>query len=76
MASVPLSNPGSNIVTDHMREARQKGMSRNMATAGTYYWFYQKTRLSLLSTDKSAVCLWILEATYEEWKAGNGKLIK
>jgi hypothetical protein len=44
MASVPLSNPGSNIVTDHMREARQKGMSRNMATAGTYYWFYQKVR--------------------------------
>ena len=38
--------------------------------------FYQKTRLSLLSTDKAAVCLWILEATYEEWKAGNGKLIK
>lgn len=38
--------------------------------------FYQKTRLSLLSTDKSAVCLWILEATYEELKAGNGKLIK
>lgn len=44
MASVPLSNPGSNIVSDHMREARQHGMSRNMATAWTYYWFYQKVR--------------------------------
>ena len=33
--------------------------------------FYQRTRLALLSTDKGAVCLWVLEATYEEWKAGN-----
>ncbi|WP_338019648.1 hypothetical protein [Rahnella bonaserana] len=38
--------------------------------------FYQRTRLSLLSTDKGAVCLWVLEATYEEWKAGNNKLKK
>ena len=35
--------------------------------------FYQKTRISLLSTDKGAVCLWVLEATYEEWKAGKSK---
>lgn len=33
--------------------------------------FYQRTRMALLSTDKGATCLWILEATYEEWKADN-----
>ncbi|KAI3490586.1 hypothetical protein L1887_45423 [Cichorium endivia] len=27
-----------------MREARLHGMSRNMATPSTYYWFYQKVR--------------------------------
>jgi hypothetical protein len=27
-----------------MREARRQGMSRNMATPSTYYWFYQKVR--------------------------------
>lgn len=44
MASVPLSGPGSIIIYRNMREARQHGMSRNMATPGTYYWFYQKVR--------------------------------
>lgn len=44
MASVPMSGPGSNVICDNMREARQHGMSRNMATAGTYYWFYGKVR--------------------------------
>ncbi|WP_435953892.1 hypothetical protein [Dryocola sp. BD626] len=31
--------------------------------------FYHRTRMALLSTDKGALCLWVLEATYEEWKA-------
>ncbi|WKZ92212.1 polymorphic toxin type 44 domain-containing protein [Chimaeribacter arupi] len=46
MASIPLSGPvsGSKIIHNNMREACQHGMSRNMATAGTYYWFYQKVR--------------------------------
>lgn len=38
--------------------------------------FYQRTRLALLSTDKGAICLWILEATYEEWKAVNRHNVK
>lgn len=38
--------------------------------------FYQRTRLALLSTDKGAVCLWVLEATYEEWKADNARKVK
>ncbi|MEL4016774.1 hypothetical protein [Dryocola clanedunensis] len=38
--------------------------------------FYQRTRLALLETDKGATCLWILEATYEEWKADNARRIK
>lgn len=38
--------------------------------------FYQRTRLALLSTDKAAICLWILEATYEEWKADNARKVK
>ncbi|PBI79078.1 hypothetical protein A8A01_13445 [Ewingella americana] len=33
--------------------------------------FYQKTRMALLDTDAGANCLWILEASYEEWKADN-----
>ncbi len=44
MASVPLSGPGSIVVINNMREARQRGTSRNAATASTYYWFYQKVR--------------------------------
>ena len=44
MASVPLSGPGSQVVQNNMREARQHGTSKNMATASTYYWFYQKVR--------------------------------
>lgn len=44
MASVPMSGPGSNVISDNMREARRNGVSRNMATASTYYWFYQKVR--------------------------------
>lgn len=35
--------------------------------------FYQHTRLALLGTDKGATCLWILEASYEEWKADNAR---
>ncbi|WP_435929370.1 hypothetical protein [Dryocola sp. BD613] len=35
-----------------------------------------ETRLALLSTDKGATCLWILEATYEEWKADNARKAK
>jgi hypothetical protein len=38
--------------------------------------FYQQTRLALLSTDKGATCLWILEATYEEWRADNARKAK
>lgn len=38
--------------------------------------FYQRTRLALLSTDKGARCLWFLEATYEEWKAGKARHVK
>ncbi|MGS6161461.1 polymorphic toxin type 44 domain-containing protein [Enterobacter mori] len=44
MASVPLSGPGSIVIANNMREARLNGMSRNMATPSTYYWFYQKVR--------------------------------
>jgi hypothetical protein len=38
--------------------------------------YYQRTRLALLETDKGATCLWILEATYEEWKADNSRKVK
>lgn len=38
--------------------------------------YHQRTRLALLETDKGATCLWILEATYEEWKADNARRIK
>jgi hypothetical protein len=38
--------------------------------------FYQRTRLALLGTDKGATCLWILEATYEEWKADNARKVE
>ena len=44
MASVPRSGPGSIVIANNMREARLNGMSRNMATPSTYYWFYQKVR--------------------------------
>jgi len=38
--------------------------------------FYQQTRLALLNTDKGAVCLWVLEASYEEWKQDNSRKAK
>lgn len=38
--------------------------------------FYQRTRFALLSTDKGAVCLWVLEASYEEWKQDNSRKAK
>jgi len=38
--------------------------------------YYQRTRLALLETDKGATCLWILEATYEEWKVDNARKAK
>lgn len=38
--------------------------------------FYQRTRYALLNTDKGAVCLWVLEASYEEWKAENSRKAK
>lgn len=44
MASVPTPGPGSIVIANNMREAREHGMSRNMATPSTYYWFYQKVR--------------------------------
>lgn len=44
MASVPIPGPGSIVIASNMREARRQGMSRNMATPSTYYWFYQKVR--------------------------------
>ena len=44
MASVPIPGPGSIVIANNMREARNHGMSRNMATPSTYYWFYQKVR--------------------------------
>ena len=37
---------------------------------------YQQTRLALLTTDKGATCLWILEASYEEWKTDNARTNK
>jgi hypothetical protein len=37
--------------------------------------FYQRTRQALLGTDKGAICLWILEASYEEWKADNARKV-
>lgn len=36
--------------------------------------FYQQTRMALLTTDKGATCLWILEASYEEWKADTARM--
>lgn len=44
MASVPIPGPGSIVIAGNMREARRQGVSRNMATPSTYYWFYQKVR--------------------------------
>ncbi|ASV57382.1 type IV secretion protein Rhs [Lelliottia jeotgali] len=44
MAAVPTPGSGSIVIANNMRDARQHGMSRNMATASTYYWFYQKVR--------------------------------
>lgn len=44
MASVPTPGPGSVVIDNNMREARRHGYSRNMATASTYYWFYEKVR--------------------------------
>ncbi len=44
MASVPTPGPGSIVIDNNMREARRHGYSRNMATASTYYWFYEKVR--------------------------------
>ncbi|MCE0824633.1 hypothetical protein LVQ78_01035 [Buttiauxella sp. A2-C2_NF] len=38
--------------------------------------FYQRTRLALLGTDKGSTCLWILEASYEEWKADNARKVE
>ncbi|KGT89521.1 hypothetical protein NG99_19530 [Erwinia typographi] len=38
--------------------------------------FYQQTRHALLSTDKGATCLWLLEASYEEWQADNARKVK
>ncbi|MCA1923164.1 hypothetical protein [Buttiauxella noackiae] len=37
---------------------------------------YLRTRLALLETDKGATCLWILEASYEEWKADNARKVE
>ena len=36
--------------------------------------FYQQTRMALLTTDKGSTCLWILEASYEEWKADMARM--
>lgn len=46
MASPPLVGPSSGlqILCNNMKEARSQGYGRNMATAATYYWFYQKVR--------------------------------
>lgn len=35
--------------------------------------FYQRTRGALLNTDAGAKCLWILEATYDEWQQSRSK---
>lgn len=43
MATVPMG-PGAQVIRNNMREARRNGMPRNMATASTYYWFYQMVR--------------------------------
>lgn len=50
--------------------------SELFTTAAMVENFYQRTRLALLRTDKGATCLWILEATYEEWKADNARKVK
>ena len=39
-----LPNEGRRLIHKNMREARINGMSRDMALAQTYYWFYQKAR--------------------------------
>lgn len=44
MASFPIWGPGSIVIANNMQEARERGQSRNMATALTYYWFYEKVR--------------------------------
>lgn len=45
MAVIPFLPPqGIALVLDHMRIARAQGMSRDMATALTYSWFYMKVR--------------------------------
>lgn len=44
MASVPAIGPGAQVIRNNMREARRNGMSRNMATAATYYWFFKMVR--------------------------------
>lgn len=45
MAVLPiLPEEGISLVNKNMREARFHGMSRNMALAQHYYWFYQQVR--------------------------------
>ncbi|EMM0377931.1 TPA: Rhs-Related protein [Pluralibacter gergoviae] len=45
MAVIPLlPRQGMTLVLEHMRIARAHGMSRNMATALTYAWFYYKVK--------------------------------
>ncbi|WP_342322330.1 polymorphic toxin type 44 domain-containing protein [Kosakonia sp. BYX6] len=45
MAVIPLlPEEGFALIYRNMREARIKGMPRNMALPQTYYWFYQQVR--------------------------------
>lgn len=44
MAYPPILGPDGEVLKNNMREARENGNSRDMATAETYYWFYQKVR--------------------------------
>lgn len=60
MASVPTPGPGSIVIVNNMREARQNGMSRNMATASTYYWFYQKSEMADHGIIKNSIRILLL----------------
>lgn len=57
MASVPLSGPGSIVIANNMREARLNGMSHNMATPSTYYWFYQKSEMAVPGIIKNSTLI-------------------
>ena len=55
------------VIANNMREARLHGMSRNMATPSTYYWFYQKYEMVVPGiTRNSTLILLHLEISTSE----------